>query len=66
VWTLSPAVPSFVVASGGLGPQVKLGAVTLHLPPEGERTHADQGNEEQLLHNQDSFNKLMTGLPRPR
>jgi hypothetical protein len=62
----SPAVPSFVVAGGGLGPQVELGAVTLHLPPEGERTHADQGNEEQLLHDQDSFNRLMTGPSRPR
>jgi hypothetical protein len=59
-WIASPAGPSFV-AGRGFGPEVKLGAVALHLPPEGEPTHADQGDEEQLLHDPDSFYKLMTG-----
>src|ERR1700753_2153590 len=35
---------------GGLGPQVDLGPVRLHLPPDGEHADAQQGKDEQLLH----------------
>ena len=38
------------VAGGGLGPQVELSPISLDLPPHGERTESEHGEQEQLLH----------------
>jgi hypothetical protein len=38
------------VVRGGLGPQVKLGAIGLDLSPDGENAGSDKAYQEQLLH----------------
>jgi hypothetical protein len=54
-----------LVARGGLSPEVKLGAIGLHLTPEGESTHAEQGDQEQFLHYPNPFKKTDAGNARP-
>jgi hypothetical protein len=50
------------LASGGLGPQVDLGPVSLHLPPDGENAKTQQGKDKQLLHGE-TFQLSMMGTP---
>ena len=39
-----------LVCGGGLGPQVKLGPIRLHLAPYGGQAKGHHGQQDQLLH----------------
>src|SRR5579875_3156236 len=48
----SPARWLVQFAGGGLGPQVDLGPVGLHLAPDGEAAETQQGEDKQFLHDE--------------
>ena len=51
----SRAAARLVVAGGRLSPEVKLGAIGLHLPPDGENAQAGEGKQKQLLHGSETL-----------
>src|SRR5689334_25033832 len=52
--TLPPTARSVLVGCRGLGPQVEFGPVGLDLAPDGERAKPEHGEDDELLHSEES------------
>src|SRR5581483_11131274 len=58
------AARSVLVGCGGLGPQVEFGPVGLDLAPDGERAKPEHGEDDELLHSEESSSSMTSKAGR--